>query len=74
MKIKFAGKACYVRFNFMTEQDEKLNLTMFTDEVITFIPDFWKKSDGEFSSMFLDLPELVITSGKNNVISSARYA
>ena len=74
VKIKFAGKACYVRFNFMTEQDEKLNLTMFTDEVITFIPDFWKKSDGEFSSMFLDLPELVITTGKNNVVSSARYA
>jgi hypothetical protein len=74
VKVKFAGHACYVRFNFMTEKKEKLNLTMFTDDVTTFIPDFWKMTDNQFSSAFLDLPELVVTASKKNVVSNARYA
>ena len=74
VKVKFAGKACYVRFNFMTEENEKLHLTMFTDEVASLIPKFWDLSDTEFSSQFLDLPELIITKSRKDVVSSIRHA
>ena len=74
VKLKFAGKSVFVKFTFMSNNDEKMKLTMFAEDVSSLIDNFWEKSEDQLTRELLGLPELELTKHKNDIVSSINIA
>ena len=69
VKYKFATKGMYLKCVFMTEENKKLPLTLFYNEICLLVPTAWDKNDEELKLALLSLENLVVSTNKNNIVT-----
>lgn len=68
-KLKFTGKKGFVKFSLITINDNKEHkLTMFHDEIVTIMQDYWDTPSAKVAEKLCELPELSITKDNKDIV------
>ena len=69
-KEKFCDKGAYAKIVFFTEKKQKLNLTMFNEELKVAVPDALKKTEDDIKDALVRTGDMSITKSSNDIVTS----
>lgn len=69
MKKKFCDNSLYVKFTFMSDDNKKIDATIFKNELLSLIPEVSKMNEEEIKDALISFDELLLTLTEKNIVN-----